>query len=152
MVNKARTELFRTVKYFGIAASAGVIQMLMFTLLDQFTHWSYWLCYVTALVISVLWNFTLNREFTFKANNNISIAMTKVAVYYAIFTPVTTIMGDHLVEVLSWNPYLVTFISLLVNGVTEFLYQRFFVFGKSVDGKLNVSRKKLDAAASTISH
>ncbi|MEO3946724.1 GtrA family protein [Gorillibacterium sp. CAU 1737] len=152
MVNKARTELLRTVKYFGIAASAGVIQMLMFTVLDQFTHWSYWLCYITALVLSILWNFTLNREFTFKANNNISIAMMKVALYYAVFTPVTTIMGNHLVENLSWNPYLVTFLSLFLNGVTEFLYQRFFVFGKSIDGKVAISLKKLDAAASTVRH
>lgn len=152
MDNKARAELFRTFKYFGFAASAGIIQMLVFTLLDLFAQWSYWLCYLIALVVSVLWNFTLNREFTFKANNNIPIAMMKVAVYYAIFTPVTTIMGDYLVEGLSWNPYLVTFLSLLLNGITEYLYQRFYVFGKSIDSKIAISRKKLDAAASSVSH
>lgn len=126
--------------------------MLVFTLLDLFTHWSYWICYLTALVISVLWNFTLNREFTFKANNNIPVAMMKVAVYYAIFTPVTTITGNYLVEDLSWNAYFVTTLSLLLNGGTEYVYQRFYVFGKSIDSKLTLSRQKLDAAVSTVSH
>lgn len=151
MKNKARAELMRTFKYFGFAASAGIIQMLVFTLLDLFTQWSYWLCYVIALVISVLWNFTLNREFTFKASNNIPIAMLKVAIYYAIFTPVTTVMGDYLVEELSWNPYVVTLLSLLLNGITEYLYQRFYVFGNSIDSKAAISRNKLEAAASSVS-
>lgn len=150
MGKKARTELLRTLKYFTFAASAGVIEMLIFTLLNQLTHWSYWRCYLIALVMSVLWNFTLNRKFTFKSTNNIPIAMTKVAIYYAIFTPTSTILGNYLVEKLLWNSYIVTLFSLLLNGVTEYLYQRFYVFGKSIDSKLNVS-KKIDAAEN-ISH
>lgn len=77
--------------------------------------------------------------------------MMKVAIYYAVFTPVTTIMGDYLVEVLSWNPYVVTLLSLLLNGITEYLYQRFYVFGNSIDSKATISRNKLEAAASSVS-
>ncbi|SEU27541.1 GtrA family protein [Paenibacillus sp. NFR01] len=148
MENTARTELFRTLKYFTFATSAGIIEMLMFTLLDQFTPWTYWLSYLIALVVSVLWNFTLNREFTFKSNNHIPTAMMKVAAYYAIFTPVTTVLGNHLVENLSWNAYVVTLLNLLLNGVTEYLYQRLYVFGKSIDSKGKIPRHKLDASSS----
>jgi putative flippase GtrA len=146
MERRARTEILRTLKYFMFATSAGVIEMIMFTLLDQFTPWAYWPCYLIALVMSVVWNFTLNRKFTFKSSNNIPVAMVKVAVYYAIFTPFSTILGNFLVETLMWNAYLVTLISLLLNGVTEYLYQRLYVFGKSIDTNLSTGNKKLDVA------
>lgn len=146
MKNKARGELLRTLKYVMFAASAGVIEMVLFTLFEQFTSWAYWPCYLIALVMSVVWNFTLNRKFTFKSSSNIPVAMAKVAVYYAIFTPVSTLLGNYLVESLMWNAYLVTLICLLSNGVTEYLYQRFYVFGKSIDTNLNSQKKKLDVA------
>lgn len=132
MGNK-KIELIRTLKYFAFASSAGIIEMLMFTILNQLTAWSYWPCYLIALILSVIWNFTWNRRFTFKSNNNVSIAMLKVFVYYAIFTPVSTIVGNYLVESLLWNAYLVTVLNLLFNCVTEYLYQRLFVFGNSID-------------------
>lgn len=109
--------------------------MLAFTLLTELTPLPYWPRYLTALVLSILWNFTLNREFTFKAANNIPIAMMKVAVFYLIFTPVTTIGGSYLVETLGWNDYLVTAFNMLLNFVTEYLYDRFIVFGKDMNTK-----------------
>ena len=128
-----RTELKRTIKFVLFSISAGVIEIGVFTLLDSVTGWSYWACYLTALILSVLWNFTLNREFTFRSANNVPVAMLKVAAYYAVFTPVTTILGNYLTETCGWNGYVVTVLNMLLNFVTEYLYDRFVVFGKTID-------------------
>lgn len=130
-----KEETIRVIKFTLFSISAGVIQILAFTLLTELTSLPYWPRYLTALILSILWNFTLNREFTFKAANNIPIAMMKVAVFYLIFTPVTTIGGSYLVETLGWNDYLVTVFNMLLNFVTEYLYDRFIVFGKEINSK-----------------
>ncbi len=130
-----KEETMRVIKFTLFSISAGVIQMLAFALLTELTPLPYWPRYLTALILSVLWNFTLNREFTFKAANNIPIAMIKVAVFYMIFTPATTIGGSYLVETLGWNDYLVTALNMLLNFVTEYLYDRFIVFGKEINTK-----------------
>lgn len=126
-------ETIRIVKFFLFSVSAGVIQFGSFTLLNELTKWPYWLCYLIALTLSVLWNFTLNRRFTFQSASNIPVAMIKVAIFYSIFTPVTTLFGNYLVEDLGWNEYLVTAINMVLNLITEYLYERFFVFGKTID-------------------
>ena len=64
-----------------------------------------------------------------------SFALLKVAAYYAVFTPLSTWAGHYLADTLGWNDFLVTALNMAVNFVTEFLYQRFFVFGKSIDTK-----------------
>lgn len=130
---KNKKELWRTLKFVLFSASAGIIEIVVFTLLNEFTNLSYWPCYLTALVLSVLWNFTLNRKFTFHSANNVPVAMLKVFAYYLVFTPVTTIGGNYLAETLGWNEYLVTAINMVLNLITEYLYQRFVVYGKSVD-------------------
>ena len=126
-------EFWRAVKFTLFSISAGLIEMVSFALLNELTSWSYWPCYLIALVLSVLWNFTLNRKFTFHSAANVPIAMLKVAAYYAVFTPLSTWLGSYLADTLLWNEYLVTAINMVLNFVTEFLYQRFFVFGKSID-------------------
>ena len=128
-----KDELIRTLKFIVFSVSAGVIELVAFTLLERLTPWPYWPCYLIALILSVLWNFTLNREFTFRSANNVPIAMLKVAAYYLVFTPVTTVFGNYLTETAGWNEYLVTIINMLLNFVTEYLYDRFVVFGKSID-------------------
>ena len=128
-----RKELARTVKFVLFSISAGVIEIVAYTLLDLLTPWSYWACYLIALVLSVLWNFTLNREFTFRSAGNVPVAMLKVAAYYAVFTPATTLLGNYLTETLGWNGYLVTAMNMVLNFVTEYLYDRFVVFGRSMD-------------------
>ena len=133
MKSEKRKELFRAIKFALFSASAGLIQIGSFTLMNEVFKWKYWICYLTALVLSVLWNFTLNRKFTFKSAANVPIAMLKVAAYYAVFTPLSTLLGNYLVETAGWNEYLVTALNMILNFVTEFLYQRFFVFGKSID-------------------
>ena len=126
-------EFARIVKFTLFSVSAGLIEMGAFALLNELLRLPYWLSYLVALVLSVLWNFTLNRKFTFKSATNIPVAMLKVACYYAVFTPLSTLLEHYLAEGLGWNEYLVTAINMVLNFVTEFLYQRFFVFGKSID-------------------
>ena len=128
-----KKEFWRAVKFTLFSISAGLIEIVSFTLLTEFSGWSYWPCYLIALVLSVLWNFTLNRKYTFKSAANVPAAMLKVAAYYAVFTPLTTVGGNYLAENLGWNDYLVTGINMVLNFVTEFLFQRFVVYGKSVD-------------------
>lgn len=131
---KNKKELLRTVKFVLFSASAGIIQVLSFTLFEEVLHLTHWLSYLLALVLSVLWNFTLNRRFTFYSAGNIPVAMVKVAVFYLIFTPLSTwwtavLTGD----AIAWNEYVVLIGTMLVNFVLEYLYDRFFVFGKTID-------------------
>lgn len=132
MVNYMK-EFLRVLKFVLFSASAGIIQMGSFALLNEVAKLPYWPCYLFSLILSIIWNFTLNRKFTFNSAANVPVAMLKVACYYAVFTPVTTILGNYLVEALLWNEYLVTAINMLLNLVTEFLFQRYFVFGKHID-------------------
>ena len=128
-----KKEFWRAVKFTLFSASAGLIEIVSFTLLNELSGWSYWPCYLIALVLSVLWNFTLNRKFTFKSAANVPVAMLKVAAYYVVFTPLSTLLGNWLAEGLGWNEYLVTGINMALNLVTEYYFQRFVVYGKSVD-------------------
>lgn len=138
-----RKEVLRIVKFVCFSISAGVIELGSFTLLNEFTNWSYWPCYLIALVLSVLWNFTLNRKFTFQSANNVPVAMLKVFAYYCVFTPLTTVLGNYLAETLQWNEYLVTIINMALNLSTEYLYDRFFVFRTSLDtNKKEKSKEK----------
>ena len=130
-----KKELIRTIKFTLFSISAGVIEIVLFTLLDRFTGWTYWPKYLIALIASVIWNFTLNREYTFKSANNVPIAMMKVAIFYAIFTPVSTIVGNYLAENLGWNDILVTLLNMLFNFVLEYLYDKYVVFRGSIDTK-----------------
>ncbi len=128
-----RGELSRSVKFVLFSISAGVVEIVVFTLLQELTNWDYWACYLPALVLSVIWNFTLNREFTFRSANNVPVAMLKVAAYYAVFTPLTTLLGDWLTKSCGWNEYLVTGLNMALNFVTEYLFDRYVVFGESID-------------------
>ena len=128
-----KTELIRAFKFLMFSISAGVIEIVSFTLLNELTPLSYWPCYLIALILSVLWNFTLNRTFTFRSVASVPIAMLKVALYYAVFTPISTLLGDYLVESLGWNEYIVTGLNMLANLITEYLYDTFVVFRKSID-------------------
>lgn len=127
-MNRTKETLIQIVKFVGFSCTAGIIQVLAFTLLTEAVHLSYWPSYLTALVLSVLYNFTVNRRFTFKGTANVPVAMLKIFLYYCIFTPLSTIGGDWLTEVLLWNGYLVLALSMLLNVSTEFMVYRFFVY------------------------
>lgn len=126
-------EVIRTIKFTLFSLSAGLIQIGSFTLMNELIHFPYWVSYLVALILSVIWNFTLNRKFTFKSAANVPVAMLKVAIYYAIFTPLSTLLVKYLTETLLWNEYLVTVLNMVLNFVTEYLVDRFIVFKDSID-------------------
>ena len=128
-----KKEIIRTIKFTLFSISAGIIQIVSFTLLNEFTKLNYSICYLVALVLSIVWNFTLNREYTFKSSNNIPIAMTKVFIFYLLFTPTSTLFGSYLVEKLKWNEYIVTGINMISNFILEFLYDKYYVFKGTID-------------------
>lgn len=128
-----KKEFLRTVKYILIAASAGLVQIGSFTLMNELIGWNYWLSYLIALVLSVIWNFTFNRRYTFKSASNVPKAMILVFAYYCVFTPLSTYLEHVLTDKLGWNEYLVTGINMILNLATEFPYQRFVVFRKTID-------------------
>lgn len=125
-------EFFRFLKFALISASAGLIELGSFTLFNELLHWPYWLSYMVALVLSVLWNFTLNRKYTFQSAADVPSAMLKVALFYAVFVPASTWI-EHYMTGLGVNEYIVTIGNMLLNFVLEFLYQRFYVFRDSID-------------------
>ncbi|MBQ4119668.1 MAG: GtrA family protein [Clostridia bacterium] len=125
-------ELIRAVKFTLISISAGIVQALSFTLLNELLRANYWFAYLVSLVLSVLWNFTINRKFTFKSANNIKLSMLLVALFYAVFTPVSTYLG-HLAESAGVNEYIVLAVSMISNLILEYLYTRFVVYRGSCD-------------------
>ena len=135
MEKRNTKEWVRVLKFVLFSASAGIIQIGSFTLFNEFTEWRYWPCYLISLLLSILWNFTFNRRFTFKSNANITRAMLLVLAFYAVFTPATTVLGDWLAEDLLWNEYLVTGINMLLNLSLEYLYQRYLVYRNKVDNR-----------------
>ncbi len=142
MAANKKKEVLRALKFVMFSISAGVIEIGVFTLLNELTSWSYWPCYLIALVCSVLWNFTLNRKFTFQSASNVPKAMLLVFLFYCVFTPVSTILGNYLAETLHWNEYLVTGINMALNLTTEYLYDTFVVFRGSIDTNDRAKKQK----------
>jgi len=140
-----KAEIIRAVKFLLFSMSAGIVQILLFTLLNEIFHLSYWISYLVGLVASVIWNFTFNRKFTFKSATNVPIAMLKVFAYYAVFTPLSTLFVNFLTKI-GWNEYLVTVLNMFINMVTEFIYQRLFVFKNSIDTNKSAQKKAEEEA------
>lgn len=144
MDKQRKKELFRAIKFLLFSISAGAIQIITFTILDLiFPDKSFYVMksYIS-LTLSVLWNFTFNRKFTFKSATNVPIAMLKTLGYYVVFAPLSIHLGDiYLVQTLGWNQILIQAITMIINFVTEFLFQRFFVFGKSLDTAVKKENK-----------
>jgi putative flippase GtrA len=129
---KRKENRVQMIKFFFFSISAGIIQALSFTLFFEIVKLIYWPSYLIALTLSVLWNFTLNRRFTFKSANNIPLAMMKVALFYAVFTPLSTWWGNQLTEI-DWNPYLVLFLTMVTNLILEFIYTKYVVYKNSIN-------------------
>ncbi|GHV82615.1 hypothetical protein AGMMS49991_11730 [Spirochaetia bacterium] len=135
-----KENFLQTVKYFCFAASAGAIQAITFTILTEAgvfrdADQPYGPSYFIALVLSIVWNFTLNRRYTFKSSNNVPVAMLKVFGYYCVFTPLSIWWGNALTRRFPqhWAEYVVLAGTMIINGVTEFLFLRFLVFDKSIN-------------------
>ncbi|HOC80519.1 MAG TPA: GtrA family protein [Bacilli bacterium] len=153
MTAERKKEVIRAVKFLLFSISAGVVQILSFTLLNEVIfvdggEVGYWLSYLIALVLSVLWNFTFNRRFTFKSASNVPIAMLLVFAYYAVFAPLSTLLEWWLCDLNGWDEYLVLAINMVINFVTEFLYQRFVVFRKSLDTNAAAEKEKVKSDSS----
>lgn len=142
-------EVVRTIKFVIVSASAGLIEMGVFALMTEFTNLRYWPCYLTALICSVLWCFTINRRYTFQSAKNVPKAMAQVFAFYLVFTPATTILGDYLAEQLLWNDYIVTGINMALNLSLEYLYDTFVVYRDSMDNN-DVAARKAAKEAETI--
>lgn len=147
-----KKELWRTIKFVLFSISAGVIQIVSFTLLNELVHWpgfaanaEYGPNYFIALLLSVIWNFTFNRKFTFQSANNVPVAMLKVLGYYAVFTPLSIWWGVALTQA-GWNEYVVLIGTMLINFVTEFLFDRFIVFRATLDTN-EIAQKEREKAA-----
>ena len=126
-------EFWRFIKFVLFSISAGVIEIVSFALLSELTPLKEWISYIISVVLSVIWNFTFNRKFTFKSANNIPIAMLKVALFYVVFIPLTALLEKLLTEDLLWPGLLATAINMVLNFILEFFYQRYFVFCKGLD-------------------
>jgi len=133
-----KQEILKFFIFFFFSVSAALIQVLVYTFLSEVVHLSYWLAYLPSLIASVLWNFTVNRKFTFKSTNDVKTAMLKVAVYYIVFTPVSTWWVDKLdninigINVKAWE-YIVLIGTMIINFATEFCVYRFWVFKNSIN-------------------
>ncbi len=135
------SNFWQVIKFTLFSISAGVIQTVSFTILNEFVFVfekgnEYGLSYFIALLLSVLWNFTFNRKYTFKAANNVPVAMMLVLAYYAVFTPLSIWWGIALTK-LGWNEYLVFAFTMIINFVTEFLYQKYVVFRNPVNSAVS---------------
>lgn len=149
--NAKKDNIIQAVKFVAFSASAGVIQALSFTLMNEVLVKTdliqnamannetfakvmsneYGPMYLIALLLSVIWNFTFNRKFTFKSANNIPIAMLKVLGYYAVFTPVSVVLGNYFTAKFAdfaAIEYIVLAVTMLCNMITEFLFDKFVVF------------------------
>ena len=140
-----KQSLMQVIKFTLFSASAGIIQVGSFTLLNELLTMRYWPAYLISLLLSIVWNFTLNRRFTFKSANNVPVAMLKVAAFYLVFTPLSTWWTAALTEPaygVCWNEYLVLALTMITNFVTEFFYDRYVVFGKSTDTAINQKKEE----------
>ena len=128
-------EIMRAIKFTLISISAGIVQVALFTLLNEIFHWNYWVSYLIALLASIIWNFTINRKVTFKSANNVTKAMLLVLAFYAVFTPVSTILGEMAEKAIGtdFGEYIVLGVTMLLNFILEYLFTRFVVYRNSCD-------------------
>ena len=122
-----RESIFQMLKFTLFSISAGIIQVLSFTLFNELCAWRYWPSYLTSLILSIIWNFTFNRRFTFKSAANVPVAMLKLFGFYAVFTPLSTWLG-HLAETADINEYIILAVTMLSNFVLEFLFSKFIIY------------------------
>ena len=123
---KDKAQMWQAIKFTLFSISAGVIQIGSFALLELLIE-GYWIPYLTSLLLSILWNFTLNRRYTFKSAANVPVAMAKVLGFYAVFTPLSTWLGN-MAAVAGAHEFLVLGVTMLLNFVLEFLFCKFVVY------------------------
>ena len=140
---KNNKELMRTIKFVLFSASAGIIETLAMILCEEVIKIpGHYVCYTIALVLSVLWNFTFNRRFTFQSASNVPKAMFLVFLFYVPFAPFTIWMEHALSDVRGWNEYVVLAINMILNLGLEYLWDNFVVYRDSKDTNDIAQKKK----------
>ncbi len=124
--------LIQVAKFVAFSMGAGIIQIVSYTIIHEVSGWEHWKCYLPSLILSVLYNFTVNRRYTFKSATNVPIAMLKVALFYCVFTPVSTYLGQ-LAANNGVNDFIVEAVTMGCNLVTEYLFCRFVVYNNSMN-------------------
>ncbi len=119
--------VMQMVKFTLFSISAGVVQVVSFAVFESILHWRYWPAYLCALILSIVWNFTFNRRYTFQSAANVPVAMLKLFGFYAVFTPLSTYLG-HLADVAGRPEYLILAVTMLSNFVLEFLFSKFVMY------------------------
>ena len=149
VASEKKKEVLRSLKFVLFSASAGIIQVVSFALMNELiaSDKEYGVSYFVALILSVLWNFTFNRKFTFQSAKNVGVAMAWVALYYVAFTPLSVLWGNALTVKAGWNEYLVLAFTMIVNLTTEFLYTRFWVYRGNIDNNAAAQRKAQETAS-----
>ena len=125
-----KSNIMQMIKFTLFSISAGVIQVASFTLMNELLTIPYWPAYLVSLILSIVWNFTFNRRYTFKSAANVPIAMAKLFGFYAVFTPLSTYLG-HLADNADINEYIILIVTMLSNFVLEFLFSKFVIFTKT---------------------
>ena len=131
-----KENVFQMLKFTLFSASAGIVQVGTFALFNELFHWIYWPAYLTSLILSILWNFTLNRQYTFKSAANVPIAMLKLFGFYVVFTPTSTWLG-HLAETAGINDYVILIVTMLSNFVLEFLFSKSIIYKNQENTRVN---------------
>ena len=139
-----RQTIVQVAKFVAFSMGAGIIQIVSYTLIHEISGWAHWKCYLPSLILSVLYNFTVNRRYTFKSATNVPIAMLKVAFYYCIFTPISTYLGN-LAETAGINNYIIQAVTMVCNLVTEFLVCRFWVYRNSINTNKLAEKEKTES-------
>ena len=143
-MKNGKNEALQAVKFTLFSISAGLIQIASYTLFYEVFHWAPWLAYLVSLILSVLWNFTFNRRYTFRSDADLKKSMLLVALFYVVFTPLSTWWTAALTGVNPFtnaqvsseplvNNYVVQGGTMLINFISEFLYQKFVVYRGSID-------------------
>lgn len=125
-MNENKKQIKQAIKFTLFSISAGIVQIASFATFELFIK-TYWIPYLISLLLSILWNFTLNRKFTFKSAANVPIAMAKVFGFYLAFTPLSTYLGNF-AERVGVNDFLILGMTMISNFVLEFLFCKFVVY------------------------
>lgn len=134
-------EVLRAIKFTIVSISAGIVQIALFALFNEVFKWTYWVAYLLSLLASILWNFTINRKVTFKSSKNIKVSMLLILAFYAVFTPVSTLLGDW-AEGAGVDEYIVLAVTMISNFVLEFVYTRLVVYKDTCDTIGNEEQEK----------
>lgn len=141
-----KKEVVRAIKFAIVSASAGIVEAVVFTLMNELGNFPYAVNYLTALIASIIWCYTVNRKYTFKSDKPMKTVLLYAAAFYAVFTPATTLLGSWLTGTLGWNEYIATAINMALNLSLEYLYDTFVVYRNNMDNN-KVAQKEAEKQA-----